>query len=87
MIKVSKNLDSERHSIVYNGVVCPIDVKGAAEVEACGAGLNIRDAAMEKIFDVNLDNSTQEEESSVSDDNEDKGFKFWVNVDIYKMRS
>ncbi len=41
-IKVSKNLKSERNSIVYNGIVCPIDIKGASEVEASGVGLNIR---------------------------------------------
>ena len=38
MIKVSKNLTSERNSIVYNGVVCPIDIKGAEEIEASGGG-------------------------------------------------
>jgi hypothetical protein len=32
--------------VVYDGPVCPVDVKGAAEVNATGAGLNIRDAAM-----------------------------------------
>jgi len=29
---------------------CPIDIKGADELDAVGCGLNIRDAVMEKIF-------------------------------------
>ena len=30
--------------------VCPIDIKGAEELDAAGCGLNVRDAVMEKIF-------------------------------------
>ena len=41
-IRVSKSLENERYSTVYNGAVCPIDIKGAVEVEAHGCGLNIR---------------------------------------------
>ena len=89
IIKVSKNLTTERNSVVYNGVVCPIDIKGASEVEASGAGLNIRDAAMEKIFDINTekddDNGDKHDDSSDKSEDEDKGYKFWVDVDIYKV--
>lgn len=49
-IIVSKYSNSERHSVSYNGKVCPIDIKGADELDAVGCGLNIRDAVMEKIF-------------------------------------
>ena len=80
IIKVSKNLKSEKNSIVYNGTVSPIDIKGASEVEASGGGLNIRDAAMEKIFDVNVESDDEND----NNDEEKDGFKFWVDVDIYK---
>lgn len=52
-------------------------LQGASEVEASGGGLNIRHAAMEKIFDIN------EEQNSENSD-EHKGFKFYVDVDIYR---
>lgn len=63
----------DRHSIIYNGFTCPIDVKGATEVMETGTGLNIRDAVMERIFVPEKN----------CDDNEDR-FKFWLSVDIYK---
>jgi len=81
-IKVSKKLKSDRCAVVYNGGVCPIDVKGAAEVEASGVGLNIRSSAMEKIFD------REESGGNVhagGGDAAEEGFKFWVDVDIYKV--
>ncbi|TRY67653.1 hypothetical protein TCAL_05861, partial [Tigriopus californicus] len=65
-IKVRKSLVSEGHSVVYNGDVCPIDIKGVGEVENSGGGLNIRNSIMENIFDVDaLDRSDleQQEES------------------------
>jgi len=49
-VSVCKFPNSERHSICYNGKVCPIDIKGADELDAAGCGLNVRDAVMEKIF-------------------------------------
>merc|ERR1719281_1527722 len=49
-VSVCKFPNSERHSISYNGKVCPIDIKGADELDAVGCGLNVRDAVMEKIF-------------------------------------
>ena len=49
-VSVCKFTTSERHSIAYNGKVCPIDIKGAEELDAAGCGLNVRDAVMEKIF-------------------------------------
>ena len=49
-VSVCKFATSERHSIAYNGKVCPIDIKGAEELDAAGCGLNVRDAVMEKIF-------------------------------------
>ena len=49
-VSVCKFPNSERHSISYHGKVCPIDIKGADEVDASGSGLNVRDAVMEKIF-------------------------------------
>ena len=73
-IRVSKSLDNERYSTVYNGAVCPIDIKGAVEVEAHGCGLNIRDAQMEKIF-----------VKQMEEDGEEERFKFWIVVDIYKV--
>ena len=42
--------NSDRHSITYNGKVCPIDFKGADDLDSVGCGLNVRDACMEKIF-------------------------------------
>jgi len=39
-------------SICYYGKVCPIDTKGAEEIEHDGCGLNVRDAVMEKIFTI-----------------------------------
>jgi len=49
-VAVSKYANSDRHSISYHGKVCPIDIKGAEELDAHGCGLNVRDAVMEKIF-------------------------------------
>ena len=49
-ITVSKYPNSDRHSNTYNGKVCPIDFKGAEDLETVGCGLNVRDACMEKIF-------------------------------------
>jgi len=50
LVSVSKYPNSDRHSISYHGKVCPIDIKGAEELDADGYGLNVRDAVMEKIF-------------------------------------
>ena len=47
---MSKYPNSERHSTSYNGKVCPIDFKGADDLDTVGCGLNVRDARMEKIF-------------------------------------
>jgi len=49
-VSVCKYANSDRHSISYFGKVCPIDIKGADELDAAGCGLNVRDAVMEKIF-------------------------------------
>ena len=49
-ISVCKYPNSDRHSISYNGKVCPIDLKGADDLDSVGCGLNVRDACMEKIF-------------------------------------
>ena len=49
-ISVCKYPNSDRHSISYNGKVCPIDFKGADDLDSEGCGLNVRDAVMEKIF-------------------------------------
>ena len=56
-VSVCKSPNSDRHSICYNGKVCPIDIKGADELDAVGCGLNIRDAVMEKIFVVDSSNT------------------------------
>ncbi len=85
-IKVSKKLKSDRNAIVYNGGVCPIDIKGAAEVEASGVGLNIRDSAMERIFDLERDPSgggSGGQQHQRGD--EEQMSKFWVDVDIFKV--
>ena len=60
-LSVCKNPNSERHSTTYNGKVCPIDYKGADDLDTVGCGLNVRDALMEKIFLV--DNSDTAEEA------------------------
>ena len=49
-MSVCKYPNSDRHSITYNGKVCPIDFKGADDLDSVGCGLNVRDACMEKIF-------------------------------------
>lgn len=49
-VSVCKYPNSDRHSISYNGKVCPIDLKGADDLSSVGCGLNVRDACMEKIF-------------------------------------
>ena len=49
-VSVCKYPNSDRHSISYNGKVCPIDFKGADDLDSVGCGLNVRDACMEKIF-------------------------------------
>ncbi|XP_023332260.1 uncharacterized protein LOC111704281, partial [Eurytemora carolleeae] len=51
-ITVCKSSSSDRFSISYYGKVCPIDTKGAEELDNDGCGLNVRDAVMEKIFTV-----------------------------------
>ena len=56
-VSVSKYPDSDRHSITYNGKVCPIDFKGADDLDAVGCGLNVRDACMERIFLVDTSDS------------------------------
>merc|ERR1719474_2381091 len=62
-VSVCKYANSDRHSISYFGKVCPIDIKGADELDAAGCGLNVRDAVMEKIFVV--DTSTCDGEGIV----------------------
>lgn len=57
-ISVCKFPASDRYSISYYGKVCPIDIKGAEELDQDGCGLNVRDAVMEKIFVV--DTATNE---------------------------
>ena len=81
---MSKSLDHNRHSTVYNGSVCPIDIKGAVEVEAHGCGLNIRDAQMEKIFVKQVGAAPGEDEAGGNNGDEER-FKFWIEVDIYHM--
>ena len=49
-VSVCKYPNSDRHSITYHGKVCPIDFKGADDLDSVGCGLNVRDACMEKIF-------------------------------------
>lgn len=84
-IKVRKSLLSEGHSVVYNGDVCPIDIKGVGEVENSGGGLNIRNSIMENIFDVDaLDRSDLEQQEEAGGDVEGERFRFWVEVDIFK---
>jgi len=97
-VSVCKFATSERHSIAYNGKVCPIDIKGAEELDAAGCGLNVRDAVMEKIFVVDTSDSGEgcsgrlskeggeKEEGEVGDHGEGEGerFKFWVRVDLTK---
>jgi len=96
-VSVCKFADSERHSISYNGKVCPIDIKGAEELDTAGCGLNVRDAVMEKIFVVDTSDSgdcgsgrlskegSEKEEGEVADHGEDgERFKFWVRVDLTK---
>lgn len=53
-VSVCKYANSDRHSICYYGKVCPIDIKGAEELDQAGCGLNVRDAVMEKIFVVDM---------------------------------
>lgn len=84
-IRVTKHLGSDRNSVLYNGAVCSIDVKGAVEVDACGAGLNIRDSAMEKIFDVNVEKDDESIDDGDQEEEKPREFKFWVDVDIYKI--
>ena len=90
-IRVSKSLDSLRHSIVYNGSVCPIDIKGVSEVEANGAGLNIRNSIMEKIFDVDMATPAGGDRESGSGHNDDSDheaeeerYRFWVEINVFK---
>ena len=99
-VSVCKFSSSERHSIAYNGKVCPIDIKGAEELDAAGCGLNVRDAVMEKIFVVDTSDAGEgcsgkeggrgeggeKEEGEVGYHGEGEGerFKFWVRVDLTK---
>ncbi len=70
-------------------------------MEASGVGLNIRDSAMEKIFDVDRQDGEdsggagasgsgggqqqQQQQQQQHRGEEEKGFKFWVDVDIFKV--
>ena len=98
---------SERHSIAYNGKVapilipacdrlqvCPIDIKGAEELDTAGCGLNVRDAVMEKIFVVDTAEEErgrakegEKEEGEVGGEGEGERFKFWVRVDLTKAEA
>jgi len=101
-ITVCKNSNSQLNSIAYCGKVCPIDIKGADELDTEACGLNVRDAVMEKIFTV--DNTGQDggkesarshasgekEEGEVGDqaeEGEGDRYKFWVKVDIFKVEN
>merc|ERR1712096_378312 len=97
-VSVCKFATSDRHSIAYNGKVCPIDIKGAEELDAAGCGLNVRDAVMEKIFVVDTSDAAdcgsgrlskecgEKEEGEVGDHGKGEGerFKFWVRVNLSK---
>merc|ERR1719452_116106 len=90
-VSVCKFAASERHSIAYNGKVCPIDIKGAEELDNAGCGLNVRDAVMEKIFVVDTTEEErgrvkegEKEEGEVGGEGEGERFKFWVRVDLSK---
>ena len=59
-MSVCKFPNSDRHSITYNGKVCPIDFKGADDLDTVGCGLNVRDACMERIFLVDSSDTAEE---------------------------
>jgi len=93
-VSVCKFAASERHSIAYNGKVCPIDIKGAEELDTAGCGLNVRDAVMEKIFVVDTAEEErgrakegEKEEGEVGGEGEGERFKFWVRVDLTKAEA
>lgn len=93
-VSVCKFAASERHSIAYNGKVCPIDIKGAEELDNAGCGLNVRDAVMEKIFVVDTTEEErgrakegEKEEGEVGGEGEGERFKFWVRVDLSKAEA
>jgi len=64
-VAVCKFSNSDRHSISFSGKVCPIDIKGAEELDQVGCGLNVRDAVMEKIFVVDTNDQVVDGDQEV----------------------
>ena len=75
-IKVRRSLKTECYSVVYNGAVCPITLKGAKQIDASGRGLVVRMSAMENIFDI---------EEDVDIDTLGRKYRFWLQVEIQKI--